>query len=90
MEGVIFFKKSRYADGGVMGVFKSSCLKQPGDLARGLMSSDGKDPEPGVCSEEAELALLSKPAAVAMLADAIAMMAACRCCRERETEKSNE
>ena len=61
--GDILLRKSRYADGGVMGVLRSSFLRNPGDAAIGLSISDGKVPEPGVCNEDAVLARLSKPAA---------------------------
>lgn len=72
--GGILLRKSRYADGGVMGVFRaSSFLRRPGEATMGLRSSDGKVPEPGVCNEEAVLEpdLLSNPAA-AMVAVAVA------------------
>ena len=50
MAGVMFFRKSRYADGGVMGVLRSfsRCFMKPGEPASGLRSSEGKVPEPGV------------------------------------------
>lgn len=49
----MFFRKSRYADGGVMGVLRSFCLKRPGEGAIGLSVSEGNVPDPGVCSCEA-------------------------------------
>jgi hypothetical protein len=58
----------------VIGVFKaSSFFKRPGDATIGLLSSDGKVPEPGVAREEAasEPGRLSKPAA-AIVAVAVA------------------
>lgn len=77
-----------------MGVFKaSSLLLKLGEGAMGLNSSEGKVPDPGVCSVEVEavLALLSKPAA-AMVAVAVAeaMVASRRRLAERVTEESNE
>lgn len=61
-----------------MGVFRaSSFLRKLGEVASGLRSSDGKVPEPGVCSDEEDeedmlvLVRLSKPAA-AMVAVAVA------------------
>lgn len=64
--GDMFLRKSRYADGGVMGVLRaSSRFIKLGEAAMGLSISDGKVPDPGVCrEEEAVLALLSKPAAI--------------------------
>ena len=76
--GGMFLRKSRYADGGVIGVFKSSFLRQLGDPAMGLSISDGNVPEPGVCNEDAVLARLLNPAA-AMVAVAVAeAIVACR------------
>lgn len=78
-----------------MGVLSSSFLRRPGEGAIGLSSSDGKVPEPGVCSEDAVLVLarLSKPAA-AMVAVAVADAMAKVVCRrfgpKRATEESNE
>lgn len=47
-----------------MGVLKaSSRLMKLGEAAMGLNISDGNAPEPGVCRDELELDLLSKPAA---------------------------
>lgn len=47
--GGMFLRKSRYADGGVIGVFRaSSFLRRLGEATRGLLSSDGNVPEPGV------------------------------------------
>lgn len=50
MVGVMFLKKSRYAEGGVMGVLRSSffCFIMPGEAASGLRSSEGNPPDPGV------------------------------------------
>lgn len=88
--GDILLRKSRYADGGVIGVLSSSLLKKPGDPAIGLIISEGKVPEPGVWSEDAVLLRLSKPAA-AMVAVAVAeAIVACRRLRVVETEESNE
>lgn len=58
----------------MIGVFKaSSFFSKPGEARRGLLSSEGKVPEPGVCNEEAALEpdRLSKPAA-AIVAVAVA------------------
>lgn len=44
----MFFKKSRYADGGVIGVLRSSLRRRPGEGAMGLRVSEGNVPEPGV------------------------------------------
>lgn len=88
--GDILLRKSRYAEGGVIGVRSSSLLRKPGDAVIGLIISDGNVPEPGVCNEDAVLARLSKPAA-AMVAVAVAeAIAACRRLRVEETEESNE
>ena len=47
--GDMFFRKSRYAEGGVMGVLRaSSRLRKLGEVAIGLRSSDGNVPDPGV------------------------------------------
>ena len=46
--GDMFLRKSKYADGGVMGVLRSSFFNIPGELTIGLNNSDGKVPEPGV------------------------------------------
>ena len=89
--GDILLRKSRYADGGVIGVLKSSFLRMPpGEQAMGLIISEGKVPEPGVCNEDALLFRLSKPAA-AMVAVAVAEdIAAGRRLREWMTEESSE
>ena len=88
--GDILLRKSRYADGGVIGVLRSSFLRKLGEPAIGLNSSDGKVPEPGVVNEEPVLARLSKPAA-AMVAVAVAeAISLCRRLWERATEESNE
>lgn len=57
----------------MIGVLRSLsfCFKKPGDPAKGLRISDGKLPDPGVCSEDAAVERLSKPAA-AMVAVAVA------------------
>lgn len=58
----------------MIGVFKaSSFFNRPGEARRGLLNSEGKVPEPGVCNEEAALEpdRLSKPAA-AIVAVAVA------------------
>jgi len=87
----MFFKKSRYADGGVMGVLRaSSRFMKLGEAAMGLNISEGKVPDPGVCNEDAELARLSNPAAIIVaVAVAEAIVACCRF-RKRVTEESNE
>jgi len=88
--GDILLRKSRYADGGVIGVLSSSLLRKPGEPVIGLSISDGKVPDPGVCNEDALLERLSKPAA-AMVAVAVAdAIAAYRRLRAEETEESNE
>jgi hypothetical protein len=72
--GVVFFRKSRYADGGVIGVLRaSSLLRKPGEPAMGLRNSEGKVPEPGVWREDEVLVRFSKPAAamVAVIADIV-------------------
>ena len=74
----------------MIGVLSSSLLRRLGELAIGLSISDGKVPDPGVCNEDAVLALLSKPAA-AMVAVAVAeAIMVRRRLRERMTEESNE
>jgi hypothetical protein len=88
--GDILLRKSRYADGGVMGVLSSSFRRKPGEGAIGLSISEGKVPEPGVWREDAVLERLSKPAAY-MVAVAVAdAMVVCRRLRKRATEESNE
>lgn len=90
--GDILLRKSRYADGGVIGVLRSSFFRNPGEPAIGLNISDGKVPEPGVCNDDAALARLSKPAA-AMVAVAVAVadaIVACRRLRKRVAGDSNE
>lgn len=86
--GDMFFRKSRYADGGVMGVFKASSLFiNPGEAAMGLNISEGKVPDPGVCREDDAVlaALLSNPAAIIVaVAVAEAIVAVPACCRFRE------
>lgn len=75
-----------------MGVFKeSSFFKKPGEAAMGLHISEGKVPDPGVCNDDAVLALLSNPAAAAIVAVAVAEVIV-ECCRlrGRATEESNE
>ena len=91
MAGDILLRKSRYADGGVIGVLRSSFRRKLGEAAIGLSISEGKVPEPGVCSSEDEvLCRLSKPAA-AMVAVAVAdAILECRRLRKRGTEESNE
>lgn len=72
--GDMVLRKSRYAEGGVIGVLRaSSFFEKHGEATMGLRSSEGNVPEPGVCKEEAvlELERLSKPAA-AMVAVAVA------------------
>ena len=87
----IFLRNSRYADGGVMGVFRSSFLKRPGEGAIGLNVSDGNVPDPGVCSWDADLAgRLSKPAAAMVAVEVAEAMSARRRLRKRGTEESNE
>ena len=98
MDEGMFFRKSRYAEGGVMGVLSSSFFSRPGDGAMGLMVSEGKVPEAGVCNCEAERqGRLSKPAAAMVAVDVAEAMGALRrrlravvVLRERETERSNE
>lgn len=67
----------------MIGVLRSSFLRNPGDPAIGLNISDGNVPDPGVCREDAVLARLSKPAA-AMVAVAVAEAIAWACRRLRE------
>ena len=82
MAGDILLRKSRYADGGVIGVLRSSFRRKPGEADIGLNMADGKVPEPGVVNEDAVLARLSKPAA-AMVAVAVAeAIVVCRRLRE--------
>lgn len=74
-----------------MGVFKSSFLKRPGEGAMGLRVSEGKVPEPGVCSCDAErLGRLSKPAAAMVAVEVAEAMSGRRRLRKRGTEGSNE
>ena len=57
----------------MIGVLRSSFFKKPGEHAIGLTISDGKVPEPGVCSDDDDeyvLDRLLKPAA-AMVAVAV-------------------
>lgn len=89
--GDMFLRKSRYADGGVMGVLRESSLfMKPGEGAMGLNISEGKVPDPGVCRDDAALALLSNPAAIIVAVAVAEAMIACRCLQERVTEESNE
>lgn len=89
--GDILLRKSRYAEGGVMGVLSSSLRRKPGEGAIGLSISEGKVPEPGVWREDAVLERLSKPAAyMVAVAVADAMVVVCRRLRKRATEESNE
>lgn len=84
MAGDMFFKKSKYADGGVIGVLRASSLRRkPGEYCIGLRSSEGNVPDPGVCSEEDEdvvqvLCLLSKPLAAIVAETTAEAIAACR------------
>ena len=64
----------------MIGVFRSSLFNILGELSIGLSNSDGKPPDPGVCNDDAELARLSKPAAQAIVAVAVAE-AIVVCCR---------
>lgn len=82
--GDMFLRKSRYADGGVIGVFRASSLfMKPGEAAMGLSISDGNVPEPGVCRYDVVLALLSKPAAIIVAVAVAEAMITCRCLQER-------
>jgi hypothetical protein len=88
--GDILLRKSRYADGGVIGVLRSSLRSKPGDAAIGLKSSEGKVPEPGVWSEDALLARLSKPAAYIVAVAVAEAILVCRRVQKRATEESSE
>lgn len=89
--GDMFLRKSRYADGGVIGVLRASSLfMKPGEAAMGLNISDGKVPDPGVCRDDALLALLSNPAAIIVAVAVAEAIVACRRLQERVTEESNE
>lgn len=86
-------RKSRYAEGGVIGVRRaSSFFVKAGVLTIGLINCEGKVPDPGVGNDEVSTlaGLLSNPAA-AMVADDVAVaIVGCRRLREEVTEESNE
>ena len=89
--GDILLRKSRYADGGVIGVLRSSLRSKPGEQAIGLSISEGKVPEPGVWSEDAVLARLRSKPQAAMVAVAVAeAILVCRRVQKRATEESSE
>lgn len=80
--GDILLRKSRYADGGVIGVLRSSLLRKPGEADIGLNISDGKVPDPGVVNDDAVLCRLSKPAAAIVAVAVAEAIVECRGLRE--------